>query len=260
MCVVNAGRRTVFNEPWFWKDFQNATSFQKGQSALLAITCSKYRNNFKLTCQLFMLTCQLFMLTCQLFKLTCQLTEKIFEACLVRWNLFGSILLTRFERFFSKKKHEKWNPHLKPPRNLGISKIPWVFRAQHSGTLHGLVVPLRATSWDKLDWDRFHRGHRACPATRTGLQRGYMTGLFWPFPVRVGQVWDKHNLSHWDKHSLSQSACPTGTGTGCVQWLVPVGQVWYTQHPSKAGPWPSLGSFLIKNQRGPSRIPEIPYQ
>jgi len=31
----------------------------------------------------------------------------------------------------------------------------------------------------------------------------------------VGQVWDKHNLSHWDKHSLSQSACPTGTGCAC---------------------------------------------
>ena len=41
--------------------------------------------------------------------------------------------------------------------------------------LHGLVVPLCGTSWDKLDWDRFHRGHRACPATRRGLQRRYMT-------------------------------------------------------------------------------------
>jgi len=64
----------------------------------------------------------------------------------------------------------------------------------------------------------------------------------------VGQVWDKHNLSHWDKHSLSQSACPTGTGCAC-QWLLPVGQVWNRHH-----------SFLIKNQRGPNRIPEIPYQ
>jgi hypothetical protein len=81
-----AGSRTVFNAPWFWKDFQNVTSFRKGQSALLAITCSTYRNNF---------------------KLTCQLTEKLFETSSVRWNLLGSILLTKFERFFSKKNHEK---------------------------------------------------------------------------------------------------------------------------------------------------------
>ena len=70
-------------------------SFQKGRSALLAITCSKYRNNF---------------------KMTCQLTEKLFETSLVRWNPLGSILLTKFERFLSKKNHEKKSPHLKPPR------------------------------------------------------------------------------------------------------------------------------------------------
>jgi len=39
------------------------------------------------------------------------------------------------------------------------------------GQFHGLVVPLCGRGWDKLDWDRFHRGNRACPATRTGLQR-----------------------------------------------------------------------------------------
>jgi len=93
------------------------------------------------------------------------------------------------------------------------------------GKVHGLVVPLCRSGWDRLDWDRFHRGYRACPATGTGLQRGYMTcpwdrnrpGLFWPFPgtglVQAACLyhWDKHNLSHWDRHS----ACPTGTGCAC---------------------------------------------
>jgi len=54
-------------------------------------------------------------------------------------------------------------------------------------------------------------------------------------------------LSHWDRLCLSQ-------------WLVPVGQARYRHHPSKVSPWPSLGWFLIKNQRGPNQILEIPYQ
>ena len=33
----DAGSRTVFNAPWVRKDFQSATSFQKGRSALFAI-------------------------------------------------------------------------------------------------------------------------------------------------------------------------------------------------------------------------------
>jgi len=132
--------------------------------------------------------------------------------------------------------------------------------------LHCRAVTLCGTKWDKLDSDRFHHGHRACPATRKDLQRGYMTcpwdkerslltfpspsgtGLRQAQPVPLTQAQPVPIcLSHWDRLCLSQ-------------WLVPVGQVWYRHHPSKAGPWPSLGSFLIKNQRGPNRIPEIPYQ
>jgi len=65
-------------------------------------------------------------------------------------------------------------------------------------------------------------------------------------------------LSHWDKHNLFQYACHTGTGCTCptgtsttrttdnllvplgqvvlAQLVVPVGQVWYSHHPSKVGP------------------------
>ena len=45
-----------------------------------------------------------------------------------------------------------------------------------------------------------------------------------------------------------------------MKLLVPAGQVWYRHNSSKVGPWPSLGSFLINNHRGPNRISEIPYQ
>jgi len=127
------------------------------------------------------------------------------------------------------------------PVNL---KLLWSF--------HGLVVPLCGTGWDRLDWDRFHRGYRACPATGTGLQGGMWpvhgtgTGLFWPFPVPVGQVWYK------------QRTCPTETSTTCSNLPVPLGQVvrvpvghvWYSYHPSKVGTWSSLGSFLIKKPKG----------
>ena len=140
-------------------------------------------------------------------------------------------------------------------RDVDIFSI-WAFlRALRQRILHGLVVPLCGTSWDKLDWDRFHRGHRACPATRRGLQRGYMTcpwdkdrplltcpspsgtGLGQAQPVPLGQAQlVPICLSHWDRLCLSQ-------------WLLPVGKVWYRHH-----------LFLIKNQRGPNRILEIPYQ
>ena len=49
--------------------------------------------------------------------------------------------------------------------------------------MHGLVVPLCGTSWDKWNWDKLHRGYRACPGTRKGLQRGYMT-----CPMGQGEV------------------------------------------------------------------------
>ena len=48
---------------------------------------------------------------------------------------------------------------------------------------HGLVDPLCGTSWDKWNWDKLHRGYRACPGTRKGLQRGYM-----PCPMGQGEV------------------------------------------------------------------------
>ena len=84
---------------------------------------------------------------------------------------------------------------------------------------YGLVVPLCGTSWDKVDWDRFHRGHRACPATRTGLQRVYMTCPQVSFDLSQSQ-WDRFGtgsvlvplgqaqpvpmcLSHWDRLCLS---------------------------------------------------------
>jgi len=54
-------------------------------------------------------------------------------------------------------------------------------------------------------------------------------------------------LSHWDRLCLSQ-------------WLVTVGQAKYRHYPSKVSPWPSLGWFLIKNQKGLNQISEIPYQ
>ena len=95
--------------------------------------------------------------------------------------------------------------------------------------IHGPVLPLYGTGWDRLDWDRLHRAHRVCPGTGTGLQRGYRacpwdrdrppawvyvlslgqgTGLFRPFPVPVGQgrYWQ-----HVCTMCLYQT-CPTGTG------------------------------------------------
>jgi len=142
-------------------------------------------------------------------------------------------------------------PHCKillgtyPPLTSAVeSVITTYLRRNHylqfTTLFHGLVVPLCGTSWDKLDWDRFHHGHRACPATRTGLQCGYMTclwdkdrsllsfpspsrtGLGQAQPVPLGQAQSVPIcLSHWDRLCLSQ-------------WLVPVGQAWYRHHPSKA--------------------------
>jgi len=54
---------------------------------------------------------------------------------------------------------------------------------QGRGIFHGLVDPLCGTSWDKWNWDKLHRGYRACPGTRKGLQRGYMT-----CPMGQGEV------------------------------------------------------------------------
>jgi len=149
----------------------------------------------------------------------------------------------------------------------------------------------RPPLWYKLDrWNRYkvHRGielvswHKERPPSLVyDLCHDTRRGLFWPLLVPMGQVWH------------SQPACPTGTNTTCSnmfvplepvvlvplgqvqpvpirlshwerlslsQLLVPVGQVWYRRHPSKVGSWPILGSFLIKNRRGPNWIWEISYQ
>ena len=113
--------------------------------------------------------------------------------------------------------------------------------------LHGLVDPLCGTSWDKWNWDKLHRGYRACPGTRKGLQRGYMTcpmgqgevsfdlcksQLGQAVLVPLGQVvlvplgqaqLVPICLSHWDRLCLSH-------------WLVPLGQARYRHHPSKVSP------------------------
>jgi len=77
-------------------------------------------------------------------------------------------------------------------------------------TFHGRVDPLCGTSWDKWNWDKLHRGYRACPGTRKDLQRGYMT-----CPMGQGEV--SFDLSQ--SQCLSQSACPTGAGCACPNGL-----------------------------------------
>ena len=75
-----------------------------------------------------------------------------------------------------------------------------------SRVFHGLLDPLCGTSWHTWNWDKLHRGYRACPGTRKGLQRGYMT-CPWDkersqrsnLPVPLGQV------------ALVPVACPSGT-------------------------------------------------
>jgi len=131
------------------------------------------------------------------------------------------------------------------------------------GRVHGLVVPLCRSGWDRLDWDRFHRGYRACPATGTGLQHGCITCprdrdrslLTFPGPSGTGLVqaaclshWDKHNLSHWDRHS----ACPTGTGFACPSGtgLIQV-PLFQSQHLTKfmVVPYQKTKGVLIKFQK-----------
>jgi len=100
---------------------------------------------------------------------------------------------------------------------------------------HSLVVPLYGTGWDRLDWDRLHRGpeyrdfprtgtglqreYRACPWDRDSLQRGYITCPWDRGQVsRAGFVQTAclyhvpvPNLSHW------LSACPTLPNSGLGQ-------------------------------------------
>ena len=101
-------------------------------------------------------------------------------------------------------------------------------------------------------------GIELVPGTRKGLQRGYMT-----CPMGQGEVSFYLSQSQWDRFGTGSVPVPLGQAEPvpiclshwdrlCLsQWLVPVGQVCTGR--------PSLGSFLIKNQRGPNRILEIPY-
>jgi len=88
--LVRLGFENIFKTQWV---------FKTRRSALLAITCSKYRNNF---------------------ELTCQLTEKLFETSSVRWNLLGwQIWTVLFE-----KEPWKVKPPLKAPKK---SRHFWKF-------------------------------------------------------------------------------------------------------------------------------------
>jgi len=160
----------------------------------------------------------------------------------------------------------------------------WLGQCARARTFHGLVVLLCGTGWDKLDWDRFHRGHRAChgPATRTGLQRGYMTcprdrdrslSSFDLSQSQWDRIWYRQrvcptgtsttcrlasgtstgqahmSIGKWDKHKLSQSACPTGTGCVCPSGtgLVKV-PPFQSRHSTKFRviPYQKTKGFLIK--------------
>ena len=110
-------------------------------------------------------------------------------------------------------------------KNVGTRKVASSIKCDD--IVHGLVDPLCGTSWDKWNWYKLHRGYRAWPGTRKGLQCGYMT-----CPMGQGEVsFDLSQsqlgqavlvplghvqlvpicLSHWDRLFLSQ-------------WLVSVGQ------------------------------------
>jgi len=143
----------------------------------------------------------------------------------------------RVPTFFriSRNRVQASNPHL-------IRVLGWTF--------HGLVDPLCGTSWDKWNWDKLHRGYRACPGTRKGLQRGYMT-----CPMGQGEVSFDLSQSHLGQAvlvSLGQAQlvpiCLSHWDRLCLsQWLVPVGQARYRHHPSKVSPWPSLHRALCQD-------------
>ena len=128
---------------------------------------------------------------------------------------------------------------------------------------HGLVDPLCGTSWHKWNRYKLHRGielvpwHKERPPSLVyDLCHGTRRGLFWPLLDPMEKVW----------------YCASWTNTTCSNMLVPLGQVVFVPlaqaqpvpiclwHWDKVSPWPILGSFLIKNQRGHVRISEIPYQ
>ena len=154
----------------------------------------------------------------------------------------------------------------KRPRRI-VSWFRLGFRFSFQWPIHGLVDPLCGTSWHKWNRYKLHRGielvpwHRERPPSWVyDLCHGTRRGLFWPLLDPMEQVW------------YSQRACASGTNTTCSNMLVPLGQVVLVPpaqaqpvpiclcHRDKVGQWPILGSFLIKNQRGPNRISEIPYQ
>ena len=125
-----------------------------------------------------------------------------------------------------------------PTTNFARKRVKCRVLTIFLATFHVLVDPLCGTSWDKWNWYKLHRGYRACPGTRKGLQRGYMTcpmgqgevyfdlsqsQLGQAVLVPLGQAQVPICLSHWDRLCLSQ-------------WLVPMGQARYKHHPSKVSP------------------------
>jgi len=89
----------------------------------LAITCSKYRDKF---------------------RLTCQLAKKLFETSSVRtpW-------LTNLNLSFRKRTMRSKAPAWSPKEFSGCLKIPWGFRAQQSWTHLARILELR---YSNITW------------------------------------------------------------------------------------------------------------
>ena len=93
---------------------------------------------------------------------------------------------------------------------------------------HGRVVPLYGTGWDRLDWDRLHRGCRTCPTTWTGIQRGCKTCPLDRDSLQRGCMtspWDRAqvsfdlSLSQWERFGTGSVPVPCA----CTK-PVPLGQ------------------------------------
>ena len=87
----------------------------------------------------------------------------------------------------------------------------------------------------------------------------------WVCDLSMGQGQASFDLSQsqWDRFGTSRT-CPTGTSTACPNLLVPLGQVVLVPVASPSGTGlvqaPLISCQKLKNQGGPNRIREIPYQ
>jgi len=79
--------------------------------------------------------------------------------------LFGST-----SRIFGGGREQKFQDSATHGKIAVTPVAGWILQEE---IFHGLVGSLYGTGWDRLDWDRLHRGYRSCPGTGTGLQRGY---------------------------------------------------------------------------------------